>query len=198
MKLTKQFLTKNEACSDGVEWAIENKQIGLSGVAVLNKLIENKKLDWANWFIVRIMSRKQKLKYAIFAAEQVIEIYEKEYPKDDRPRKAIEAAKEVLKKDTKANRDAAYAASAASNAASNAAYAASDAASAASYAASYAASAASNAASAAYAAYAASAASNAASNAASAASNAASNAAYATYDTAMKTKILKYGVLLLK
>ena len=68
------------------------------------------------------------IKLAIYAAELVIDIYEKQYSKDDRPRKAIEAAKKYLKKPTAdaayAARDAAYAADAAADAARAAAYAA--------------------------------------------------------------------------
>ena len=60
-----------------------------------------------------------------YAAELVIGYYEQKYPNDDRPRRAIEAAKEWLKNPTAAN--AAYAANAASDAA-YAAYSASDAA----------------------------------------------------------------------
>jgi hypothetical protein len=85
---------------------------------------------------------------AIYAAELVIDIYEKQYPNDKRPREAIEAAKKVLEKDTKKNRDAA-------DAAADAAYAAADAARAAYAAARAAADAARAAYAAAYAAYAA-------------------------------------------
>jgi hypothetical protein len=127
------------------------------------------------------MKRKQYLKYAVYAARQVLNIYEKEYPNDDRPRKAIEAAKKCIKNDTEKNRDAAYAAYAAAAAAAAAAS---------------------------YAAYAASAAA-AASDAAYAANAAASaDAAYASYAAAdyaaayarknMKIKILNYGIKLLK
>ena len=56
-------------------------------------------------------TKRDSVELAIFAAEQVIEIYEKKYPKDDRPRKAIEAAKNWLKNPTAAA-DAAYAAAA--------------------------------------------------------------------------------------
>ena len=71
------------------------------------------------------MTKKQYVAYAIFAAEQVIDIYEKQYPIDDRPRMAIEAAKKVLKRDTKKNRaHAAYAAYAAYAACAHAAHAA--------------------------------------------------------------------------
>ena len=79
---------------------------------------------------------------AIFSAELVINIYEKQYPNDDRPKRAIEAARRWLKDPTLyAANDAgaaAYAAAAAArvaNAAARAAYAAAYAAYAAAYAA---------------------------------------------------------------
>ena len=55
-------------------------------------------------------TKKDSIALAIFAAELVIDIFEKRYPNDDRPRKAIEATKAVLKRDTKKNRAAARAA----------------------------------------------------------------------------------------
>ena len=74
------------------------------GMAFYNKvclkLIKVKRLDWANWLVVRLMNHEQQIQYAIYAAEQVIDIYEKQYPGEDRPRKAIEAAKEYLKAKT--------------------------------------------------------------------------------------------------
>ena len=116
MKITLGFLEEKNACKKGVVWFVNQKET--DAVLVLNALINDKKLDWANWLIVRVMDRAQRLAYAIYAAEQVIDIYEKKYPTDDRPRKALEAAKRVLGKDTKENRNAAYAAA---NAAANAA-----------------------------------------------------------------------------
>ena len=53
---------------------------------------------------------------AIYAAELVLDIYEKKYPDDKRPRKAIEAAKKVLKNDNEENRAAAEAAAGAAGA----------------------------------------------------------------------------------
>lgn len=52
-------------------------------------------------------TKKDSLKLAIFSAELVLKNFEKEFPNDKRPRAAIEAAKRVLEKDTKRNRDAA-------------------------------------------------------------------------------------------
>jgi hypothetical protein len=124
-KVTEKFLQSNNACSSGMKWVTENGLIGLPAKDFLDKLISSDKLDWGNWLIVRLMSKKQKVMYAIFAAEQVIEIYEKNYPEDNRPRKAIEAAKEYLKspnKKTKAAAAVAYAAAYAADVA--AAYAA--------------------------------------------------------------------------
>ena len=87
------------------------------------------------------------IKLAIYAAEMVLPIYEKEYPGDDRPRKAIEAAKAYLNNPCKGTAHAAAdAAAGADDAAYAAAYAADDAADAAAAAAASAASAAADAA----------------------------------------------------
>ena len=66
------------------------------------------KKEW-EWFITRVMTKKQAVQYAVFAAEQVIDIYERKYPDDQRPRKAIEAAKEYLKSPSIKNKKAAAA-----------------------------------------------------------------------------------------
>ena len=61
-------------------------------------------------------AKEDSVALAIFAAEKVIGLYEKQYPGDDRPRKAIEAAKAYLENPARAAdaaRAAAYAAYAA-------------------------------------------------------------------------------------
>ena len=137
MEITKEWLKEKRACADGYAWFLN---CGKSkDIDVLNALISGKYLQWANWLIVRVMNRKQKLRYAIFAAEQVIDIYEKKNPNNKAPRNAIKAAKRVLEHDTKENRAAAAAAADAADAAYAAAYAAADAAAYAAYAAAYAA-----------------------------------------------------------
>ena len=91
---------------------------------------QNNKECWQEMKIVKAYrwTKKDSLQLAIFSAELVLPIFEKKYPDDYRPRKAIEAAKKVLQKDTKKNRlaaaDAAYAAAHAAHAAAHAAYAA--------------------------------------------------------------------------
>ena len=72
---------------------------------------------WRSMTIVRAWkwTAKDSVALAVYAAESVLPIFEKRYPKDDRPRKAIEAAKSgaAARADAAAARadaDAAYAA----------------------------------------------------------------------------------------
>ena len=123
MKLTKEWLKEIDACSEGVEWF--NNQKETDGTKVIKKLIEEDRIDWANWTICRVFSKKQKIQYAVYAAEQVIDIFEKKYPDDKRPRKAIEAAKKCIENDTEENRSKAESAASAESAARSAESAAS-------------------------------------------------------------------------
>ena len=91
MKITLQFLIDKKVGDDYKAWCIENKLIGLKDIDFLQALIKADKLDWANWLIVKVMSYKRCVSYAVYAAESVLHIYEKEYPDDKRPREAIEA-----------------------------------------------------------------------------------------------------------
>jgi hypothetical protein len=183
-RITLKYLESISACQEAKAEFADKFPKGATVKVIFDALIPAK-LDWANWLIARLLNRKNRIRYAIFAAEQVLEIFEKKYPADKRPRKAIEAAKAVLKKNNKANRDAA-------DAAADAAYAAAYAASKAAYAADAAAYAASKAA------YAASKAAYAAFAAANAAANAAFAAFAAAYAAAMKQKIIEHGLKLLK
>jgi hypothetical protein len=132
MKITNDWLDEKDACSGGKEWF--KNQDESDGVKVVKKLMDEQKLDWANWLIVRIMERKQHLQYAVFAAEQVLEVFEKKYPDDKRPRLAIEAARKCLENDNAENRTASASSASASASASYAAAASSASASASAYA----------------------------------------------------------------
>jgi len=118
-KVTRQQLKEWRACSDGYTFWLENCE-GIGNIEQVEKLMKNNP-DWANWLIVRVMSRKQYIAYAIYAAEQVVDIYENRYPNDNRVRQSIETARKVLKRNTKKNRDAAMVAREASWAAARAA-----------------------------------------------------------------------------
>src|ERR1035437_715584 len=81
--------------------------------------VQNDKQCWTEMRIVKAYdwTKEDSVKLAIYAAELVIDIYEKEYPKDKRPREAIEAAKKWLKEPTEENRNAAAYAANTANAA---------------------------------------------------------------------------------
>ena len=126
MIINKKWVNEKKACEDGAAWFNENYPSDVDGADVVEKLMTDEtikaiaekhnnemSLSWANWLIVRLMTRKQYLQYAVFAAEQVIHIYEQKYPVDKTVRACIDAAKSVIKDDTEENRNKADAARAA-------------------------------------------------------------------------------------
>ena len=185
-KITIEWLVSKNACQDGFEWFVEqNKEF--EPVPLLYLLIKKNQLDWANWLIVRVMDYSQYVSYAVYAAEQVIDIFEKEFPDDKRPRTAIEAAKKCIKNPSDENKKEADRAAGRAASASNAAYSAAYRAARAAYRAAD--SAADSAARAAY---------RAAYSAANSAANSAACAEYsAAYRAKILKKILKYGIKLL-
>jgi hypothetical protein len=122
VEITRKWLKEQRACADGIEWF--NAQKETDSLKVLDALIKDKKLDYANWLIVRLMTYRQYVSYAVYAAEQVIDLYEKQCPDDKRPRQAIEAAKKCIDNPSEENKQAADAAARVADAATNAAYAA--------------------------------------------------------------------------
>jgi len=181
MKITKEWLAEKDACHDGLDWFVEQGK-EFEPVELIDLLIKENQLDWANWLLVRVMDYKQCVSYAVFAAEQVIENYEKQYPDDKRPREAIEAAKKCIENPSEENKKEAANAARAAFWVACAVYSAAR-------LAYWAACAAYNAACAAY---------NAADSAARAVYNAAYSAAYSAANRAkILKKILKYGIKLL-
>ena len=122
MIINKEWLDRWNACKEAQEWWAGHNET--DALTVIEMLIKDEYLDWANWGVARLLDDDGKRAYAIYAAEQVLEIFEAKYPEDDRPRKAIEAAKAYLKDKTPENKNAAYAAAYAAYAAADAAHAA--------------------------------------------------------------------------
>ena len=114
MKITVEKLTEMKACPDGIEWFKETFPNGVGLKRGAKIALECDQFAFANWFISRQLSDKNKIQYAIYAAELVLHIFEEKYPDDKRPWKAIEASKNYLILETDA---AAYAAAYAADAA---------------------------------------------------------------------------------
>ena len=103
-----KWLKKHDACDKAVE-RFKNQKV-TEPTRLLRLMIRSKNrdiLEWANWLIVRVMNKKQKVQYAVFAAELVLQNFESEFPNDNRPKMAIEAAKRYLKNQTQKNKTAA-------------------------------------------------------------------------------------------
>ena len=111
--ITNKWIKDNKPCQEAIDWWDKGKD----PIKIIKLLMKEKKYDWANWFIVRVMTYKDYVSCAVFAAEQVIDLYEKEYPDDDKSRKAIEAAKLCIKNPSQENKEATWAARAAAGAA---------------------------------------------------------------------------------
>ena len=108
MNITTEWLQQNNACEDGLTWFLGQNATCLD--TIIPKLLNKGHFDWANWTLTHAMTHRQQVQYALFAAEQVIELYEKQYPGDDRPRNAIESAKHFVATGNKGTARAASAA----------------------------------------------------------------------------------------
>ena len=139
MKLTLDFLKENSACTSGIRWYHANEEPNTVEACISALMVDteqpSEKLSHANWLLSETLTEPDCRRYAIFAARQVLDIYEKRYPTDNRPRLAIEAAGkylegEISKEELHAASAAAWAAAgdAARDDASAAAWAAGDAA----------------------------------------------------------------------
>jgi hypothetical protein len=111
MQITKKWLikkdaTKDKACKEGIKWFEKQSTKDAKEIAIL--LLKDNHFDWAVWLVENIITKSQAVEWAIYSADLVLPIFEKEHPNDDRPRKAIETAKNWLKKPTKSNQHIAH------------------------------------------------------------------------------------------
>ena len=103
--ITKEWLESRRACAKGIKWFVNQDE--KDPVKLIHWAIRNENhLNWANWLIVRIMDNKQYVRYAVYAAEQVLHIYEEKYPEDSSVREAIDAAKKCITDPNEKNKTA--------------------------------------------------------------------------------------------
>ena len=108
MKITTELLQSLNACQSGISLVATYPD--KDHEAVIRRLVADDHWDYANWLLPRLMDYRGYVSYAVYAAELVLPIWEKQYPKDGRPRKAIEAAKRCIDDPSKKNNEAARAA----------------------------------------------------------------------------------------
>jgi hypothetical protein len=114
MNMTVAKLTNLGACFEGIQYFKDHKfKTVEQAVTEILKTNHDHKQHWSNWLISHSLSKMDRIRYAVYAAEQVIDIFEKKYPKDKRPREAIQAVKRYIKNPTEENKerckDASYA-----------------------------------------------------------------------------------------
>ena len=93
MKITKEFLKKNNACSNGYDYWVKVNKPSLRDF--VDQCKKDNRLGYATWLVAHALDKKGRLDYGIFAAELSLPIFE---------------AKAVLANNTQKNREEAAAA----------------------------------------------------------------------------------------
>ena len=110
MKIQREWLDAR-ACGDAIKAGMtifgEKKEYELD--RVLDWLEREKKYNWGCWLFSYLMPHKQQVQFAIYSAELVLDVFERKYPEDKRPREATEAARNYLKNPSDKTREAAKA-----------------------------------------------------------------------------------------
>jgi len=102
MEITKQWGQDRAVCSLGMDWFEKNKET--DGIRIVEKLMLENKFRWANWVLVRLMKYIEYVSYAAYASEQVIDICEREYPNDKRPKELLDVIKLFINNPTEDNK----------------------------------------------------------------------------------------------
>lgn len=66
MKITEKWLEKHKACSEGLARFRGQKETDAE--AIIAALMSEGIFDWANWLLVRLLTRDDVVRYAVFAA----------------------------------------------------------------------------------------------------------------------------------
>ena len=97
MKITAAKLIKNGACADGVNKYFADRKS--QDVKTLFKhAMDNKDYDSIRYGLAFAMTHKQRIKWAIYCAEQGIQNYESKYPDDPRPLLCDKSSESISKK----------------------------------------------------------------------------------------------------
>ena len=87
-----KFLISKDACYEGLSW--------VKGKSLKQTWMELERPDWMMWLYMKSkkIDKKKCVMIAVFSAESCLDKFESKYPDDKRPREAIEAAKNWIKK----------------------------------------------------------------------------------------------------
>ena len=94
MKLTIEMLDRLNACQECKDWFVASKCKTVAGSC--KKAMKEGHHDWANWLVIKLLNRDDRIRLACYAARLVLHIYEDKFPGDMRPRQAIEKAERYV------------------------------------------------------------------------------------------------------
>ena len=91
MNITKEYLESKNASLYSIDWFMTRTETDAR--ALMLAAVDDGHSDYARWLMqAMITTKEQAVKIAVFAAEQVIDVFEDKQPDDGSPGKAIEAA----------------------------------------------------------------------------------------------------------
>ena len=106
MRITNEYVKSFNPCTDRFDNYV--KHYPNSDLSIVEFLkLENITYEDKIWVWKNLATINEAAIFGLKCAEGVLNIFEKEYPADDRPRKAIEAARLYIKEPTKENKEAA-------------------------------------------------------------------------------------------
>lgn len=112
--ITKQWLTERDAWDHHRAKLVERHDlIDHPADEVIEGLIEAGECDIAAWVLLYLLNQRQRIELTIFAAKDVLPMFEAVFPNDTRPRDAIASADACLISNTEDNRAAAQVAASA-------------------------------------------------------------------------------------
>ncbi len=87
-KVTTSWLTEKGACVSDLEKLKAEQEFNGDIFKIVPYLISKHRLSDADWLLTRYFNKKQNVLYAIFAAEQVLDIFRKKIPKRQKAKKS--------------------------------------------------------------------------------------------------------------
>lgn len=103
MKITIEWLQEKQASEEKIKWFLAQDEI--DAIKLLHKLREEKNWSYFLWLAPKFMTQIQIAEWVVYAAEQALPDFEKEFPDDKRPRQAIEATKKLVEEVLENNND---------------------------------------------------------------------------------------------
>ncbi len=73
-------------------WDLLIERLPANGYKIIKAEIMAGRHDDVNWFLAESLNRENRIRYACYAAKQVLHIFEEKFPADKRPRLAVNAA----------------------------------------------------------------------------------------------------------